>query len=248
MEGLYFDIRWTDNIDEKYISDFLYVQNEVFNCGTREEFRKQFEENLYGKSLIVVVYSNGSPIAARAVWRNDIKGVESYQLGSNCVLPEYRGKGIFTEMTKRARSIVPENTLIYTFPNSNSYPGYVKMKWHLMRDYRLCLYTTYKNYIKEHPLKIDDEYALWWLVGRPLTYTRIGGHYFLLQRDRRAFCYKILGEVSKDIAQLFPRTLLAVVFYKSTKKTWYNKVFGVSHLVTNTDDFEHVPTWKIDAV
>ena len=82
MDNIVYDIRWTNDLDEKFIADFLYVQNEVFGCGTREEFKRQFEENIYGKSIVVVVYLDDKPVAARALWRNDIEGKEAYQPGS----------------------------------------------------------------------------------------------------------------------------------------------------------------------
>ena len=251
MDGLVFDLRWTDEIDEKYISDFLFVQNAVFNCGTRDGFRKQFEENIYGRSLIVIVYLNGNPIAARAVWRNDINGTKSYQLGSNCVLPKYRGKGIFTEMTSRAVNVIKEissDSIIYSFPNQFSYPGYIKMGWRTSISYKLRMYTSYKKYLKEHPIMIDNDYVKWWLIDRPLKYTYISGHYFLLQKDRRTLCYRILGEVEKDVAKNFPFCVLGIFFYKSQTITWYNKRLGYSHVIINDNLICYIPVWKIDAV
>lgn len=248
MSDFVYDVRWTNELDEKFISDFLQVKKQIFKTGSRNDFRRQYEENIYGPSVLVVVYSGYEPVAVRGLWRNDIIGNKSYQLGSNCVLPSYRRMGIFTQMTKRAIQKLSDGDVVYTFPNENSYPGYVKMRWNLQGDYRLRIYTSYKKYLAEHPLKIDYEYAKWWLVGRPITYACVMGHYFLIQKNPRPFCYSILGEVDSQTAFLFPRTRFAFLFYKSAKTSWYNKSFIPIHVVSNNINVIYIPTWKIDAV
>lgn len=248
MENIVYDIRWSDQLDEKFIYDFLYVQHEVFHSGSREEFRRQFEDNIYGESIVVVVYIDGSPVAARGLWRNDIDGEEAYQPGSTCVLPICRGKGIFKEMTMQAIAKLPNTACIYNFPNPNSFPGYIKMGWKLFHDYRSRLYLSYKAYQKEHPIKVDSSYVDWWFAGKNLCYVKRCGHYFLVQKDYRPLCWRILAEVNRESALKFPKIKLGVLFYKSTKATWYNKQLGVSHVVCKNSDIKHIPTWKIDAI
>lgn len=246
--NIVYDCRWSDALDENFISDYLSVQQEVFNCGTREEFELQFEKNIYGRSVVVVVYVDEKPAAARALWRNDVSGRESYQPGSTCVLPVCRGKGIFSEMTKRAMAMLPDNAIIYNFPNPNSYPGYIKMGWKLLHDYNVCLLTCYDEYKKEHPVMMSSDYANWWVKGRNLTYTKCFGHYFLLQKDHRPLCYRILAEVEEQTAKMFPHTRCGLFFYKSEKQTWYNKRFALGHVVTRNPELGYIPTWKIDAI
>lgn len=248
MENIVYDIRWSDQLDEKFIKDFLYVQQEVFHCGSREDFKHQFEDNIYGTSIVVVVYLDGNPVAARGLWRNDLEGKEAYQPGSTCVLPICRGKGIFKEMTMQAIAKLPDTAYIYNFPNPNSFPGYMKMGWKLLHDYRLSAYLSYKAYNKEHPVKADSNYVDWWFVGKKLRYVKRGGHYFLVQKDHRPFCWRILAEVEKESALKFPKMSPGVLFYKSTKTTWLNKRLGASHVVYRGCDLEYIPTWKIDAV
>lgn len=248
MDNFRYDIRWSDSLDEKFIVDYLSLQNEVFNCGTREEFEKQFFQNIYGKSLLVVVYSGEEPVAARALWRNDVDGREAYQPGSVCVKKIYRGKGIFTLMTQKAIALLPSDSVIYTFPNINSLSGYKKMGWCIYGAYKARLYLSYTKYSKEHPVQIDDEYVNWWLKGKSLWCKKIGQRYFLLQKDKRPLCYHILGEIGKKSASLFPMLIFGFIFYKSQKNTWYNKKLGSSCLVTRNYDIDMIPTWKIDAV
>ena len=248
MENLRYDIRWSDELDEKFIADYLSLQNEVFQCGTRDEFESQFINNIYGKSVLVVVYNGDEPVAARALWRNDINGKEAYQPSSTCVKDTYRGKGVFTLMTQKALSMLSSDSVIYSFPNNNSLPGYKKMGWRVYGKYKARLYLLYKNYRKEHPAQIDDEYVNWWLKGKSLLCKKIGQKYFLLQKDRRPLCYHILGEVGKKSALLFPKLIFGLIFYKSQKSVWYNKKLGTSCLVTINYDIDMIPTWKVDAV
>ena len=122
------------------------------------------------------------------------------------------------------------------------------MGWRLLHQYRVKLFTSVTEYLIEHPIKMDDEYARWWILGNRLSYIRRSGHYFLLQKDRRPFCYNVFCEVNETIAQQFPRLTIGVVFYRTTKKTIFNSIFQPSHVVCRSTDVSYIPTWKIDAV
>lgn len=249
MSNIIYDCRWSKDLDEKFISDFCQVEQEVFhNDYSKEYFNHKFTNNIYGPSVLVVVYIDDAPSAARALWRNDIEGREAYQPGDTCVLEVCRGKGVFTEMTMRSIAMLPESAIIYNFPNHNSFPGYMKMGWQLLHDYRIKLFLTVDGYLKEHPIKMDDYYARWWVVGQNLLYTKKSGHYFLLQKDHRPFCYHVFSEVSRDIALSFPKFRIGFVFYKTETKTFYNSYFLPTHLVCRNTDVSYIPTWKIDAL
>ena len=249
MGNIIYDIRWSDNVDDKFIDDFCFVCSTVFNSHfTKDDFNRKYSRNIYGHSIIVVVYINDSPSAARALWRNDIEGREAYQPGDTCVMENCRGKGIFSTMTKKAVALLPANTIIYNFPNSNSFPGYIKMGWKLVHDYRMRLLCSYDSYYNEHSVMMDNEYAKWWISGRNLFYTKFQGHYFIIRKDRRLLCYRIIAEVNKEIALQFPHIKYGLFFYKSTHKAWYSKYFAVSHVVCLNNDIDYIPIWKIDAI
>ena len=248
MEDIRYDIRWTNALDEKFISDFLSVQQEVFHVGTREEFRVQYEENIYGASVIVVVYLDEKPVAARGLWRNDIDGREAYQPGSTCVLPVCRGKGIFKEMTLRSIALLPSDAIIYNFPNNNSFPGYMKMGWKLVHDYGRRLLVCVGTYLKEHPIPIDEAYGNWWVVGRDYLHTKKGGHYFIVRKDSKKFCYFIVAEAEKSIALQFPEVKWGIFFYRSDTPSWFCKRYQKLHVVSRTADVPYIPIWKIDAL
>ena len=164
MSEIIYDCRWSDEVDDQFIRDFIVTENAVFQCNYTEElFMKKYVNNIFGKSIVEVVYLDGQPVAARGLWRNDLGGKKAYQPGDTCVTEVCRGKGIFTEMTKRSLAMTEEGDLIYNFPNQNSYPGYMKMGWKLVGEYRLALFMGNQRYFKEHPQKMDVTYADWWL-------------------------------------------------------------------------------------
>lgn len=249
MENIIYDIRWSNNLDEKFINDFRNVCSTVFkNKFTREEFNRKFINNIYGPSVLVVVYIDDIPSAARALWRNDINNQEAYQPGDTCVMENCRGKGIFSIMTQKSIAYLPNTAIIYNFPNQNSYHGYIKMGWKLVNNYYRKLFLSYKKYKKEHPIKMSRDYAQWWISGRNLYYTKKAGHYFLLWKDHRPMCYHVFAETDKEIAIKFPHIRFAIFFYESSQKTWYGKYFAPGHVVSRNSDTTYIPIWKIDAI
>lgn len=248
-QNLIYDCRWSDKADDKFIDDYNLVQNTVFQNGYNKElFKKKFLENIYGPSIIIVVYSNERPIAARAFWRNDIDGIEAYQPGDVCVLEECRGKGVFTEMTKKAFAMLPEDAITYTFPNSNSFPAHLKMGNKLVASYYPCLFT-HKRYQKEHTLKLDKDYADWWFSGSDrIKYIKRNGCYYLVIDYGLPFMYIVLAEVEKETAKKFPKSCMGIYFYRSTKTSFYNKNKRPLYIVCKENNISYIPTWKVDSL
>ena len=249
MSSIVYDCRWTTDLDEKFIADFCKVEHEVFhNHYSRELFDHKFVNNIYGPSVLEVVYIDGEASAARALWRNDIEGREAYQPGDTCVMENCRGKGVFSEMTKRSIALLPINAIIYNFPNHLSFPGYMKMGWSLLHEYGIRLFTP-GRYLKEHSMKMDNDYARWWVMGnKHLSYLKKGGKYFLVKPDRRPLMKHIVACVDEEVAKAFPKSSIGLFFYPSEKKTFYNRRFMKSHVVCRNSDFQYIPTWKIDAL
>lgn len=249
MNQITYDCRWSDEVDEKFIKDFIDMENAVFGGDyTKDLFQKKYLHNIYGKSVVEVVYLDEQPVAARGLWRNDIFGKEAYQPGDTCVTDACRGKGIFTEMTKRAVSMLSSDAIIYNFPNQNSYPGYRKMGWNLIRKYGFALFVSKKEYLKEHPEKMDKPYADWWLGDDAGFYSFQSGKEYFLVRSMRRFCYKICACVDKQTAERFPKMPFGVCFYRSEKKTFYNKKLGLPLHVVSKQAIEYVPIWKMDVI
>lgn len=243
--------KFSNNLDDKFIEDFITIQNAVFGGYSREHFKHKFIDNIYGPSVLAVVYNDQQrPIAARALWRNDINGQKSYQPGDTCVLKEARGAGVFSKMTLQSVGMLPKDSLIYNFPNQNSFPGYIKLGWAVAATYHLVLLGSTTAFKREQPQAIDEDYFNWWIKHtQGVNYIRRKGHYFLVKAGPRKFCYTIIGEVSEEMAKQMPKLRkLAFIFYKSRKLTFYNKRFAASHVVSKGCDKMHIPTWKIDAI
>ena len=248
-EKITYDCRWSTDVDDKFIEDFSVVEREVFGEYTGETFRNKYVGNIYGPSVLVIAYINQTPVAARALWRNDIEGTPCYQPCDTCVLDLCRGKGIFKTMTEKAMDLLPQGCQVYNFPNPNSYPGYIKMGWKLRSEYRERLFTM-RRYLKEHPLSMDDEYADWWLKkGDTYKYLKIGKRYFLVSYIGRVCCYRVLAEISEVVAKRYARLMLGVVFYRSKATTFYNKRLLPLRVVSLQEgEILYIPPWKMDAI
>lgn len=248
--GIQYDCRWSDQLDEKFVKDFIDVECQVFGSFELSSFNRKFIENIYGPSVLAVVYINGKPSAARALWRNDINGRKAYQPGNTCVLSVCRGKGIFSEMTRRTVNMLDKEDVIYNFPNPNSFPGYIKMGWKLVGNYNMVLLLSNKQYAKEHVIDMDEAYAAWWLKDRMNIYhIKRENTYYLIMPHARKFCYRVISRVNDSIALTFPKFKgFGLIFYHSLRKTFYNSRFASLHVVSKTPDIEEVPIWKIDAL
>lgn len=250
--NIIYDCRWSDRVDEKFIQDFNTVKVNVFHGEySVEEFKRQLVDNIYGRSVVVVVYMDNKPVAARALWRNDIGVIEAYQPGQTCVTEICRGQGIFTEMTRRSIQMLSPQAIIYNFPNKNSYPGYIKMGWQLVGEYRPRVLFSIKQYEREHLLDIDEKYVRWWILNRAgIKYVMFRGQYFLCRKDTPRPFVHIIGRTTKNAALLFPRVDGHVLcFYNSTKKTFYNKNYSPLRVVSKGEiEKIYIPTWKLDVL
>ena len=250
-ENLFYDCRWSGDCDEQFIDDYNFVQDQVFSgAHTRELFRHQYIDNPYGPSVLVVVYLNEKPVAARGLWRNDVYGQEAYQPGRTGVLAECRGKGVFTEMTKRAVAMIPKDVLLYNFPNPNSFPGYIKMGWVNIGQYYVRLFYSAKKFDREHPVMMDEDYFNWWIKGRTGNYyLKRNGNYFLVRKYPHPRCYKVVAKVGKELAMMCKKApLCAIYIYGSSRKTFYNKNTQPLRPVVRNQKLSYIPLWKIDAI
>ncbi len=249
-ENIIYDCRWSNEVDEKFTNDFTTTVSRIFKTNyTTDFFKKKYINNIYGQSVLVVVYIDDKPEGARGLWRNDIYNKESYQPGDTCVSEACRGKGIFSEMTKRSVAMLPQDAIIYNFPNDNSFPGYMKMGWNLVNDYGFVLFSK-RAFAKEHPESMDQEYADWWLQdAQEILHCKKGNAYFLAKKLNKPFCYEVFAKTTKQVAERFPIVRAGLYFFRSPKKTFYNKHMGLPlHVVCKNKDIQNIPLWKIDAL
>ena len=236
---------------ESVITDFLYVENTVFGKELgRDYFNNKFENNIYGPSIIVIGYIGNEPVAADALWRNDINGLIAYQSSDTAVLDKCRGKGVFKKLVTAKLSAVEEDAIIYGFPNKNSFPGFLKMGWHHNSTYFTSLYTRYNAFRRINPTPIDSAYAKWWFKGRKHYYSlKTNGHYFLVVK-RKAIVYSIIGEVDKETYDFFPKALFpCLLLTKSLNESFFFKGRIPMRIISKGDNQGvSIPIWKMDAI
>lgn len=250
IDNLDYYMYMSDEVTNDKKTDFLSVVNTVFGC--REDiagFDKKYKNNIYGSSIIVVVYDKDKPVAARAMWRNDVEGMPAYQPCDTAVCSEYRGRGIFGHMTDMALESA-NGFLIYNYPNNNSRPLYKRRGWQVYREYYLNLMLSNAAYDRYNGEMVDEKYLNWWFEGRSNVFKlkRFGQCY--LVRQRKKGIYIIIGRISADVFKNSPmdKVKWGVVFYRSTKKPIY-KTSSVYTLYKNDGCAEvKIPLHKMDAI
>ncbi|MCX8129607.1 MAG: hypothetical protein N3I35_05835 [Clostridia bacterium] len=255
IDGIEYFCEWSSKMAAKEIGDFIYVQNEVFDTHIGYSyFKHKFIDNIYGDSLIVIAYINGAPAAARAMWRNDLDTGrrQAYQPCDTAVLYKYRGCGIFKVMTTLAKSRLPHKSILYNFPNKNSYPGYKKLGWRDIGSYCYRIWFGFRQYEKEHPFLIDSEYVKWWFGSRKdrdfCVVSRKGQHY--LMRRRKYNIYIAIGKICESDAVMFRKTRFPIILFYSQKKSFFHRFSSLIRVVASGDapiDIK-IPLYKIDAI
>ena len=233
---------WTDDLSGTLKTDYNHLANAIFGDFVTEDYYKaKYENNIYGPSLLTVVYVDGVAAGTDVMWRNDLNGVKAYQTVDTCVLEQYRGMGLFKRMTNHELELLGSETLVYGFPNANSYPGYVKMGWKVQYLYKtLCLVSD------EEPIPLD--YAAWWIKTQPsITCAHRNGTYYLIRKNHKTPVATLIGRVDAHTAQLFPETKGIWLMKRfQTTPSIYNKNKSIP-LVCNRPNKE-IPYWKIDAI
>ena len=241
-DKIHFEFFWTDQPVPRLKNDFLILANTVFGAYVTEGlYRTKFTDNIYGPSLVTVAYVDGVAAGTDVMWRNDLGPLKAYQTVDTCVLKQFRGKGLFRKLTCFEMEQLGNDVPVYGFPNENSYPGYIKMGWHVEHLYKsFCL--TIKNAV------LEDGYAAWWLKAQNgISCIRKRDGYYLVRKNTRKPVATLLGRVSETTARLFPETvgpcLLKAI---EAKSSIYNMNFSIP-LVCNRPGMK-IPYWKIDAI
>lgn len=246
MEEFIYDCRWTTDVDAKYIQDWQIVENSVFGGFDNQHIERKYFKNPYGPSVLVVAYGDGIPVAADALWRNDVNGKRSYTSSDTCVLDAARGKGVMTQMVKMKVDKIGDDSYIYGSPNGRSYFGFKKLGWNIIPMYH-AIFTSPKRYSKEYPDLMPREYAEWWITGQNKYHIKRGGHYYLVSTNRK-FLMNLIAEVDKETAMMYPRYKKPALFiYRTYKEPWLKSIRKhAMHHISWKGDPGQFPYWKID--
>jgi GNAT superfamily N-acetyltransferase len=96
-------------------------------------------DNPYGESPVLLAFDDEKLIGLRAFmrwkWRMNDTVYPAFRAVDTATHPDYRGKGIFSKLTKQLiseLSLSEPPSFIYNTPNDQSKPGYLKMGWQVL--------------------------------------------------------------------------------------------------------------------
>ncbi|MCA1324321.1 GNAT family N-acetyltransferase [Herbaspirillum sp. alder98] len=123
-------------LDSSNFADLLGLM-EVVNGSTPDghQLRKKYDTRAFGaENLGYLAYKQGEKIAAAyyGVFPMRVmlagKEVLAAQSGDTMTHPDHRGKGLFIALARKTYALAAEEGVkfVFGFPNSNSYPGFVK--------------------------------------------------------------------------------------------------------------------------
>lgn len=243
---------WTNAAIETEIENFRYVVNTVFGpfC-SKEHFKAKYLDNIYGPSVLFIAYIEHQPVGACSLWRNDLDGEEAYLAADACVLPSYRGQGIYSAMLMARSDVAAQrnHALIYTFPNTNSYPRLVKKKWNV-RLLRKVLFIPGLSSSKKIG-RIEKQYAEWWLKQcQGICHLKLFSHYYLIKTVSQKGFARVLGTIDQEVAVQFPKptNTIWLLYGESEKVTFYNKRWSVTPIAFINGDGSRIPFWKMDSL
>lgn len=102
---------------------------------TEAYWQWKHEQNPFGPSPMLVAESGGKLVGLRAFlrwqWRRRDARIEAVRAVDTVTHPDWRGRGIFTKLTRSLLTRVAEEGVSFVFntPNEKSRPGYLKMGW-----------------------------------------------------------------------------------------------------------------------
>lgn len=242
----------SSQMSKEEIDDFVFVQQEVFPKYPMqfEDFKLKFLDNIYGDSIIVIAYDGATPAGARAFWRNDIDGNIAYQPSDTAVRSNYRKQGLFVKMTLPIIDCIGEHSIVYNFPNENSYPQYKKLGW---EDYKIQYTRIFSifTYTKEEPSFIPTDYFNWWVkhqLNENYGYVKILDKYYLVRQISEKGRFVIFGQLEKKCAKQLQQKHPLLLVYHSQKCPFYNRKKKIACKIVYkcTSRPLYIPSWKTD--
>lgn len=108
---------------------------EISSKKNEEVWRYKHIHNPFGKSLVLIAVEQEKIIGVRAFmcwkWQKGNQVFSTYRAVDTATHPDHQGKGVFKRLTLEALKIAREkgDDFIFNTPNSESFPGYLKMGW-----------------------------------------------------------------------------------------------------------------------
>lgn len=129
---------------------------------TREWFLWKYTQSPFGEALIIYATDNNGELAGMLAFGKYIHQYNDVELLSalsyeTYVLPNYRGKGVFVQMIKKALDTLKQQNIafVFNFPNSSSLQGFLKTGWVQKENisYRIKIGLTLRLFLNFKDLK-----------------------------------------------------------------------------------------------
>lgn len=202
---------WSGEITDKHAQDFCDVCNAVFyEHFDLDYMHRKYDENLYGKSLIVIVYKDNVPVATEGVWRNDIDDRVAFQLCDFATLPSVRKNGypldIFYMICTEIEKVHPKAN-IYVLPGDTAFEINRALGFATINLYAHIYHGETEDFKKYVPV-IDDAYIETFTVKKKGAYLcRLNGKCYLVFKSisikKLIPTAVILGQVSNSFWDRF---------------------------------------------
>lgn len=175
--------------------EYNHLEEKAFSDKCCDIFNQVFSSNLSQAAFWYKHYENPHRLSTPLLFEkvdNDIAGIngflaapficenEEFYAAQSCdsaVLNEYRGKGIFSSIIKRAQTQLKSGGVdfLFGFPNQYSYPGFMKMGWKHNADF--CRYFLPLNWYLLLKNKIGSPFArIIQFLLNDLTLVRLNRH------------------------------------------------------------------------
>ena len=179
-------------------------------------FKWKYLDNPFGDSYHLLTKDKGQLVASRAFWNVPVKS-GYFQCVDTCVLPSYRGQGIFRETTMFALDAL--DVVFYNAPNKLSLPQYLKYGWNLNNTYKpkISLLRNIKLVIPEIGLGRESEMLINWKF---LSHPSYKYKYF---KDENFF---YLCRIKKSIPIILFKTKINLYEFDSISKPMICAFYG----------------------
>jgi len=169
--------QYTEDDKEQILNllNYTFSKQEYFaNSRTLEWWNWKYEQNVFGKSIIVVAEHDNRIVGTRIMWAWEFvladTTLKAYMPVDTVVHPEYQGKGLFLSMAREAMQISKEfgADLLCNFPNDQSLPGNIKLgakfigklPWLIKIMKPLHLLSTLRTKEKATPFELPEKHEL----------------------------------------------------------------------------------------
>lgn len=131
--------------------------NEVFPNWGDESFYSWKYQNPFGMPICIEELDESKKLVSLRMfmpWEMESNGIKikCYQPTDSATKDIYRGKGLFTKLTKKAIQALPADCFLFNFPNEKSVSTYIKLGWRLEAKKKASILPLYNISVKD---KVD---------------------------------------------------------------------------------------------